>query len=32
VSGGQQKVAKGKVSAILGGKEELVETEFGHFP
>jgi hypothetical protein len=32
VSGGYKNTARAAYSAILGGKEELVETEFGHFP
>ena len=32
VAGGYKNSANASLSAILGGKEELVESEFGHFP
>jgi hypothetical protein len=32
VSGGQGNTAYGRASSILGGKGNLVETEWGHFP
>jgi hypothetical protein len=32
VAGGHKNSANASFSAILGGKEELVESEFGHFP